>query len=188
MSSAGPSAYVIAANIRRRHLTPRDRVLLAQKALEAERAFKKQKPTSGEASPLVGATDRGSFPGRSTRRAAFTSVGDAPESAEGCINSRAATASSRCLRAVSCHSLILNSRQSGFPCRDGGCTFTVRVPDSSSLTAIHDGSAARREHELAEHALDIPKAEPERTWSMAKSVDRLRIGRRARSAVPGRVS
>jgi len=57
--------------------------------------------------------------------------------------------------------LILNSRQSGFPCRAGGCRHVVRVADSSSLTAIHDGSAARRQHELAAHGLDIPKAEPE---------------------------
>jgi len=73
--------------------------------------------------------------------------------------------------------------QSGFPCRAGGCRFTARVADGASMTALHDGSAARREHELAEHGLDIPKVEPERCWSMAEAIDRLRIARRP-SRVP----
>lgn len=42
-------------------------------------------------------------------------------------------------------------RQSGFPCRFGGCERVFHVADQRSMEALHAGSAARTAHEIAEH-------------------------------------
>ncbi len=77
----------------------------------------------------------------------------------------------------------------GFPCRWGGCRHVVHVSAGSSMSSLFTASDERRQHELAEHGLDIPKAQAERSWTMSEAIDRLRIAaRRPGSAVPGRVS
>ena len=56
-------------------------------------------------------------------------------------------------------------RSSGFPCRFAGCERTFQVEDQRSMAALTAGSAARTDHELADHDyhhMTLPEA-PRRT-------------------------
>ncbi len=42
-------------------------------------------------------------------------------------------------------------RSAGFPCRHPGCRRAFAVADQASLAALRGASAARTEHEIADH-------------------------------------
>lgn len=53
---------------------------------------------------------------------------------------------------------MLHEVASGFPCRWGGCRHVVHVADGSSMTSLFTASDERRQHELASHGIELPRA------------------------------
>jgi hypothetical protein len=55
-------------------------------------------------------------------------------------------------------------RSGGFPCRLGGCDRAFQVMDQNSLDALKAASAARTEHEIADHGYHHVRMDEERAF------------------------